>query len=64
MSIDDKQIDIDNFDDYCRGNKRNWFSSREIETMFQEFLEDDTTDTIAIPLLEYKKGRYNGPEED
>jgi hypothetical protein len=52
MSIDDNQYLIDNFDDYTEGNRRNWFSTREIETLLQGYEEDQyTVELKESPLL-------------
>lgn len=49
MSINDPQIDIDNFDDYV--GRRNWLSSAEIEYLLIDFLENDEHVEISIPLF-------------
>lgn len=53
MSLNDPQINIDNFDD--DGNKRNWLSAREIEYLMYDFLDNEDEEMIAIPLLMYSK---------
>lgn len=59
MSINDKQIDIDGFDDI--GGKRNWYSATEIEALLLDFVDDENQKVIALPL--YRGGKY-GEEEN
>jgi hypothetical protein len=53
MSINDPQINIDNFDEVGR---RNWLSTREIEELLVLDPDDDyTPELLATPLLTYRK---------
>jgi len=49
MSIDEQYYN--RIVDYDRYHDRNWMSTTEIEQRLLEWMEDDTSDLIAFPLI-------------